>query len=448
MMLEEYAKFYDAQTNLLAVMDKMTAAVEQMETAISGAVSQMTSLLKMTQKTDAVTSNLKNPMENILKSLSGKGIGDQVNWKELLTPQNLGISLAIGIGWQLFGDDIMTILTPAMGVLESFAGMVHGLLVAVAPVFSPVVWVLGQVAQMLDYMAANMGAIIPMALGIAGAIAFWNAKMIASTVVGWANTAAMWAQTTAANAQKVATGLLSGAQRVLNTVMNASPMMKILGVVMLVAGVLTMLTEKTGSLKNAWATLVNKFIDFYNFVANGLNKLFGKNIELKTHMAMDPVPEKEKEKSAGEGALTLPYNPPQTTMPELSMPVSYETDYSAMMPEMPDYSAMTPQMPDYGARLNGAALSADPLRVETVETLEGVTGAVTVSEETMAGMGLLMEEHRPEITVAPNIVINATVREEADIRKIVAAIGQHLDEECRANATGIYIGARGRTAAC
>ena len=41
MTLEQYTKFYDMQTNMLNVTDKMTAAVEQMGAAISGAVDRM-----------------------------------------------------------------------------------------------------------------------------------------------------------------------------------------------------------------------------------------------------------------------------------------------------------------------------------------------------------------------------------------------------------------------
>ncbi len=416
MSLEEYSKFYDTQTNILAVTDRMTAAVERMETAISGAVDRMAALLKMTEKTDATADNLKKPMENMLKSISGKAIGEKVDWGAIFNPRNLAVSIAIGVGWELFGDDIMTLLSPAMAALEAFAGLVHGVVAGLAPVLSLVSGAIGGIAMVLGNLGVGISIIQPILGGLAASFGLLYLRTVAVTI----------AQTAQAAASKIA----GAAQKVLDLALNASPMMK---VAMIILGIVTALISwmsATGALKDVWASIMNWLINKINGLFEFLNKLPGVNIELIP--LMDPGAEDSMKVEQPTPSL------PESTMPELSMPVSYE----------PDYSAMTPQMPDYGAGLNAAALNAEPLRVETVGTLEGVTGAVTISEETMGGLGVMMAENRPQITVAPNIVINATVREEADIRKIVAALDRHLDEECQASATGVYFGARGRTAAC
>ncbi|MGE4276589.1 MAG: hypothetical protein AB7E30_05345 [Lawsonibacter sp.] len=442
MKLAQYLDFYDTQANAAAYMDgvlqRMTGSIQTMTDALDRTVERMNALLTSIQKTGSASADIETPFDNVANNMA-KAVSTTADLTQVLSPQNFMIGLAISVGWQLFGDDIMTILTPAMGVLESFAGMVHSLLGALAPVFAPVVWVIGLVAQMLDVMAANMNALLPIVLGMAVAIAFWNAKMIASTAAGWAETAMMWAKTTGTNALKAATGLLSAAQGVLNNVMKASPMMWVLGIVVLLMGRFAMLIEQTGSLKNAWASVMNKFRDVYNFIASGLNKLFGANIELKTHVALDPVPEAEKTKTAVQAKQESAYS--------LAQPVTMP-DTSALTAQLPDYDALSTGNSVYTGGGSGAAWSGEPLAVDTVGILESVTGPVTMSDETMGMLKTMMAENRSDVTVTPTVVVNATVREESDIRKLVSGIERVVEEEFRASAEGVYSGTGGRTVSC
>lgn len=416
-----------------------------MEQAMSRVVEQMENLLNASQKTTTAANQMKSPFDSIAKSIGSQAEKGTENLKtffdpkKLLSGSNFLLPLAIGVGWELFWDDIMTILTPAMGVLESFAGLVHSLLGALAPIFAPVVWVIGLVAQMLDVMAANMGALMPMVLGIAGAVAFWNAQMIAGTFAGWASAAATWVQHASVSAYLVQLNLLTTAQRILNAVMKASPMMWVLGIAVLLMGRFAMLIEQTGSLKNAWTSVMNKFRDFYNFIANGLNKLFGANIELKTHMALDPVPEAEKTKTAVQAKQESAYS--------LAQPVTMP-DTSALTAQLPDYDALSTGNSVYAGRVSGTAWNGEPLAVDTVGILESMTGPVSLSDESMGLLGTMLAENRSDVTVTPTVVVNATVREESDIRKLVSGIEQVLEEEFRASAEGVYSGTGGRTVRC
>lgn len=439
MTFEQSVDFYERQANLLARIDQavngISTAIEQMEAAISNTVNRMAALLKMTEKTDTAANNLKNPMEGIVKNISGKGIGGEVNWGEILNPQNLVISLAIGVGWELFGDDIMTLLGPAMGVLESFAGVVHSVFATLAPVFTPVLWAAGLLTQILDYMAATMGTLLPAVVLMAGGMALLNAQTVAATISARASAAAAWIQAAASKAQAVMTNLMATAQKMLNTVMNASPMMRVVGVVMLLLGVLTPLIEKTGILKTMW----EKITDFFSWVSNGLGKLFGKKTEITEKMTVDHVPQKQKMAEAtmqtqeqAYSAMTPPTIPNYNSL--LAQPQSVALNQTTL-----NQTALRQTAPSgsFGASAAGL-MRAEPLRVETVGTLEGMTGPVTMSDETMGALQTMMAENRATVNVSPTVVINATVREETDIHKLVAGIERVLDEEFRAGAAGVY----------
>lgn len=189
---EQTLKFYDQQ---LAVVDSLNRAMEQMTKAMErvGAAIQMTAdrmglLQTSTEKTTKKASNLKSPFDSMVKTIGSKAqeglqtLRPYLNPQTLLNGKNLLWPLAIDIGWQLFGNDIINILTPALTVLESFAGVVRGVLGTVAPLFAPVVGVLERMAAALDWVAANMDALAPVIGGAAAALMVFNAKLIAGTI--------------------------------------------------------------------------------------------------------------------------------------------------------------------------------------------------------------------------------------------------------------------------
>ena len=138
--LTQYERQLAALDRMERILGRMTAAADQMAGAVQRAADRMGELLASTQKTAAQSVNLKAPFDSAAQSIAGK-VGEGLEGlKNSLNPQALALSLALSLGWKLFGDDIMSVLNPAMTVLESFAGLVHSTLGALAPFFTPVVW--------------------------------------------------------------------------------------------------------------------------------------------------------------------------------------------------------------------------------------------------------------------------------------------------------------------
>lgn len=132
MTMEAVLQMYDRQATLMA-------AAESASDAVTAAADRMEELLTKTQTTAVAAGKLKSPMDAMVKNISSSVEKEGVAALSGLSPEKQVLSLAINVGWQLFGDDIMTILSPAMTVLEAFAGAVHSLVTALGPVFAPVV---------------------------------------------------------------------------------------------------------------------------------------------------------------------------------------------------------------------------------------------------------------------------------------------------------------------
>lgn len=132
---EQTLKFYDQQLaaadSMNRAMEQMTNAVERVGAAIQAAADRMGLLQTSTEKTTQKATNLKSPFDSMVKTMSSKAqegiskLKTLLNPKTLLSGKSLLWPLAIDIGWQLFGNDIINILTPALTVLESFAGVVR-----------------------------------------------------------------------------------------------------------------------------------------------------------------------------------------------------------------------------------------------------------------------------------------------------------------------------------
>ena len=251
---EQTLKFYDQQLaaadSMNRAMEQMTNAVERVGAAIQAAADRMGLLQTSTEKTTKKASNLKSPFDAMVKTIGSKAQNGIGGLRELLNPQTLLSSptlllpLAIDIGWQLFGDDIIRILNPALTVLESFAGVVHGALGAVAPLFAPVVGVLERMAAALDWVSANMDALAPVIGGAAAALMVFNAKLIAGTIASWAHTAA--------------TAISSVTQKVFNTSLLACPLTWIALAIGAVIGLLYRWIQSVGGIRTAWAIVVDE----------------------------------------------------------------------------------------------------------------------------------------------------------------------------------------------
>ena len=183
-----------------------------------------------------------------------------LNPKTLLSGKSLLWPLAIDIGWQLFGNDIINILTPALTVLESFAGVVRGVLGTVAPLFAPVVGVLERLAVGLDWVAANMDALAPVIGGAAAALMVFNAKLIAGTIASWAHTAA--------------TAISSVTQKVFNTSLLACPLTWIALAIGVVIGLLYRWIQSVGGIRTAWAIVVDEVSYFLDKMDLGFMRTF------------------------------------------------------------------------------------------------------------------------------------------------------------------------------
>ena len=177
--LARYERQLAALDRMERILGRMTAAADQMAGAVQRAADRMGELLASTQKTAAQSVNLKAPFDSAAQSIAGK-VGEGLEGlKNSLNPQALALSLAVNLGWKLFGDDIMSVLNPAMTVLESFAGLVHSTLGALAPFFTPVVWAVELLAQGIDWMAAKMNTLMPIVLGLTAAMAIFHKATIA-----------------------------------------------------------------------------------------------------------------------------------------------------------------------------------------------------------------------------------------------------------------------------
>ncbi|MEM5818736.1 MAG: hypothetical protein AAGU16_12850, partial [Desulfitobacterium hafniense] len=167
MTFKQSVKFYEAQAAALDV-------IVRMEEAMSRVVDRMETLLKSTQKTTAQANKMKAPFDSIAKSIGSHGEKGLDNLKSYFNPKNIladkkpnmFLPLAISIGWELFGDDIMTLLGPAIGALQSFAGFVHNALVALNPLFQPVVFGLEMISQGFGVMAQDAALFLPAVVAV------------------------------------------------------------------------------------------------------------------------------------------------------------------------------------------------------------------------------------------------------------------------------------------
>ena len=267
---EQTLKFYDQQLaaadSMNRAMEQMTNAVERVGAAIQAAADRMGLLQTSTEKTTQKATNLKSPFDSMVKTMSSKAqegiskLKTLLNPKTLLSGKSLLWPLAIDIGWQLFGNDIINILTPALTVLESFAGVVRGVLGTVAPLFAPVVGVLERMAAGLDWVAANMDALAPVIGGAAAALMVFNAKLIAGTIASWAHTAA--------------TAISSVTQKVFNTSLLACPLTWIALAIGVVIGLLYRWIQSVGGIRTAWAIVVDEVSYFLDKMNLGFMRTF------------------------------------------------------------------------------------------------------------------------------------------------------------------------------
>ena len=264
--LARYERQLAALDRMERILGRMTAAADQMAGAVQRAADRMGELLASTQKTAAQSMNLKAPFDSLANTVSGKMQAGVDKLKEAITPQGLALSLALSLGWKLFGDDIMSVLNPAMTVLESFAGLVHSTLGALAPFFTPVVWAVELLAQGIDWMAAKMNTLMPIVLGLTAAMAIFHKATIASAMATKIHAAGTVLHTVVTKAHTVATNGLKLAQAALDMVLSTSPLGLIARLAGVAVGIFAAWTMRVGGLKNAIGILFNGIIGGINWV--------------------------------------------------------------------------------------------------------------------------------------------------------------------------------------
>ena len=270
--LARYERQLAALDRMERILGRMTAAADQMAGAVQRAADRMGELLASTQKA-AQSMNLKAPFDSLANTVSGKMQAGVDKLKEAITPQGLALSLALSLGWKLFGDDIMSVLNPAMTVLESFAGLVHSTLGALAPFFTPVVWAVELLAQGIDWMAAKMNTLMPIVLGLTAAMAIFHKATIASAMATKIHAAGTVLHTVVTKAHTVATNGLKLAQAALDMVLSTSPLGLIARLAGVAVGIFAAWTMRVGGLKNAIGILFNGIIGGINWVLELLNKI-------------------------------------------------------------------------------------------------------------------------------------------------------------------------------
>lgn len=486
---EQTLKFYDQQLaaadSMNRAMEQMTNAVERVGAAIQAAADRMGLLQTSTEKTTQKATNLKSPFDSMVKTMSSKAqegiskLKTLLNPKTLLSGKSLLWPLAIDIGWQLFGNDIINILTPALTVLESFAGVVRGVLGTVAPLFAPVVGVLERMAAGLDWVAANMDALAPVIGGAAAALMVFNAKLIAGTIASWAHTAA--------------TAISSVTQKVFNTSLLACPLTWIALAIGVVIGLLYRWIQSVGGIRTAWAIVVDEvsyFLDkmdlgfmrtFYGIldymgdfkvgfltglqdVVNGGIDLLNKLIENVNKLPGIAIPLIEQVTFGAEAALkneeakraraeTMAkweteaeenHRLRQMRINEMKSKSAEEAGESALSAgtdpgaaaEQPNemeviYGGMDPDTYGVGGGLN----------VNHVESLGRVENEVSVAKEDLDLMRDVAEMRFLQnfVSLTPTVTLNARVDRQVDVDAMLRTIERKLEEEILMSAEGAYL---------
>lgn len=460
--LTQYERQLAALDRMERILGRMTAAADQMAGAVQRAADRMGELLASTQKTAAQSVNLKAPFDSAAQSIAGK-VGEGLEGlKNSLNPQALALSLALSLGWKLFGDDIMSVLNPAMTVLESFAGLVHSTLGALAPFFTPVVWAVELLAQGIDWMAAKMNTLMPIVLGLTAAMAIFHKATIASAMATKIHAAGTVLHTVVTKAHTVATNGLKLAQAALDMVLSTSPLGLIARLAGVAVGIFAAWTMRVGGLKNAIGILFNGIIGGINWVLELLNKIPGVNIPMIASLEIEKGPaaqaEAEATTTAALGAaespvFPTPEDPYAAVIPPDLANKNAPLDYGAMLAEQ---SPLSYGMDNYvtarwgedaatGAFSNGYQTLADSLKlVETVERVQAVElleSEVSLSEEDReALLGAITQRPVSKVlNLSPTVHLTAYVRSEPDLYQLKNMIEQVLEEEICACAEGEHL---------
>ncbi len=485
MNVDQAVKFYEAQTAALNV-------IVRMEEAMSRVVDRMETLLKSTQKTTAQANKMKAPFDSIAKSIGSQGEKGLDNLKSYFNPKNIladkkpnmFLPLAISIGWELFGDDIMTLLGPAMGALQSFAGFVHNALVALNPLFQPVVFGLEMISAGLGVMAQNAALFLPAVAVVALRVgvlqkAAWFTKLAAIATTAYQMAMGILSMVVGVFSGNIA--LAKAGMLGMNAAMMANPAAAMAGGILLVVGVIAAAVALFNRL-NGTAVSVAGVIGaafavlgafLMNFVVIPVWNLFAALANFLGNLFRDPV-----------AAITiLFYNLLMTVSQwligivsaieglanlipgvQLDLTSSMKAEYEQMEKEVQGIKdesgwkefVQTRESIDYGqaamagysmgeslwskaGSLFGGATEEAP-NVGTVETVKNVGGEVNIADEDLKFLRDVAEMRYIQnfVTLTPTVAMNASISERVDVGTVVTAIERKLEEEFAANAEGVY----------
>ena len=240
----------DIINKLYSTVQDLSISFNSLGKVIDNTTDKMMNFITSIQKTPAISENFKAPFDNAIKGVANIALNPE-NFNKLVgKPQYIALSLAIGVVWEVLGDDIITLLTPALNIA----------------------------AAALGFISDNMETLTPIIWGVIAALFVYKAITMASTAGIVAYNIALMAKSIAMGIVALTTGNATLAQTALNTAMAASP----IGWLMLAVGGLTVLIYKwiksVGGIKIAWMIVCNAIQD-----AVGALKIEKKTIDSICH---------------------------------------------------------------------------------------------------------------------------------------------------------------------
>lgn len=434
MTLAQSLDFYEKQANAAAYMDsvlqRMTGSIQGMTDALDRAVGRMNDLLTSVQKTASVSAGLKTPFDNVANNLA-RTVSTTSDLSNMLSPKNFMLGLTIGVGWQLFGDDILTLLSPAMAALESFAGVVHNLVGGLVPAFAPVVQ--GLAAAMGIYAAATVVSTAVTWLQVEA-----NQKLLASMLLNpilWvalaigAVVAAMFRWGAVAESVGTVIGYVFGVAYNLfallaNCVLGFADLVgKVIGgtVLGLLSGAL-FLVEKLVAAFDAirgtnFAAGIGGFRDSIGKLQEGLRS---SPLKLET---VDPAGMAKK-----WGQATLNFTQGANT----KLGYGSAADLSGFDTVTRNQAAMEQVYGGYGQK--------NLLDVNSVNTVKNVNGTVNMADEDMQFIKDAAEMRFIQnfVTLTPTVAMNANISGITDVDAMMTAMGKRLEEMMVVSAEGVH----------
>lgn len=247
---------FDGQAATLSAMDtavqKVSDGFERISIAIDGATQKIGELFdelyESPQAAQTAGENMKAPFESMVKGVASTALNPETFKRLMESPQNIVLSLAIGVVWEVLGDDILALLTP---VLDTVTFAASGVSTAIGFIrdnlafLDPIVW--GIVAAMGAYYAITVAVNTILKL-IALAEAAGAAVKAITTNLTFSQATAQWG---------------------LNAALLACPLTWIVLAIIAVIVAIIAWINHVGGLKVAWLMAVNVILTIWDLLKIG-----------------------------------------------------------------------------------------------------------------------------------------------------------------------------------